>query len=185
MTLTDQHSAESLAYFALDAGDIAVADGGYGYRKHIAYVVQQQAAGVFRIDPRTCPLEDAAGQPLDGLRWLRKQGAPLRSQAAWCYYAGQRYRVRVIALTLPPAAARAARKRKWQKAKEQGRQITPETLSLAGWVLVVTTLDAAVWSDADVLRLYRARWQAEMGQAHCPHTPHGVQGHFASLALLP
>jgi hypothetical protein len=162
VTLTDHHSAESLAYFALDVGDIVVADGGYGYRKHIAAVVQQQADGVFRIDPRTCPLEDAAGQPLDVLGWLRKQGAPIRSQAAWCCYAGQRYGVRVIALKLTPEAARAARKRKWQKAQAQARQITPETLELAGWVLVVTTLDAAVWSDAAVLRLYRARWQVEL-----------------------
>ncbi|MDQ5850480.1 MAG: hypothetical protein M3380_00100, partial [Chloroflexota bacterium] len=51
LTLTDQHGAEGLHHFALQPGDIAVADGGYGYRKPIAAVVQQQADGVFRIDP--------------------------------------------------------------------------------------------------------------------------------------
>jgi hypothetical protein len=68
----------------------------------------------------------------------------------------------VIAAKLPPAEARAARKRKRQQAKDRGRQITLTTLLVAGWVLLVTTLTAEAWSDGDVLRLYRARWQAEL-----------------------
>jgi len=35
-------------------------------------------------------------------------------------------------------------------------------LWLAEWLLVVTTLAAADWPAADVLRLYRARWQVEL-----------------------
>ncbi|MCA1599895.1 MAG: transposase, partial [Chloroflexi bacterium] len=162
VTLTDQHAAEALAHFALQPGDIAVADGGYGYRKNIASVVQQQAEGVFRIDPRTCPLEDAQGQPLDVVRWLGKTGGAVRSHTAWCRYGGQRYVVRVVALKLSVAAARAARKRKRQRAQDRGNRISPVTLLLAGWVVLVTTLDAATWSAEDVLRLYRARWQAEL-----------------------
>ena len=162
LTLTDQHGAEGLHHFALQPGDIAVADGGYGYRKHIAAVVQQQADGVFRIDPRTCPFEDAAGQPLDVVRWLGKAGPAVRSREAWCRYDGQRYSVRVVALKLSTVAARAARKRKRQRAQDRGTHLSPVTLLLAGWVLLVTTLDATRWCAGDVLRLYRARWQAEL-----------------------
>src|SRR4030095_12363832 len=35
-------------------------------------------------------------------------------------------------------------------------------LLLADWVLLVTTLAATGWPLADVLRLYRARWQVEL-----------------------
>ncbi len=35
-------------------------------------------------------------------------------------------------------------------------------LFAAGWVLLITTLDAADWSAVDILRLYRARWQIEL-----------------------
>src|SRR5437762_741243 len=35
LTLTDHHHAEGLAQFPLAAGDLAVADRGYGYRKHL------------------------------------------------------------------------------------------------------------------------------------------------------
>jgi hypothetical protein len=162
VTLTDQHGAEALAHFALQPGDIVVADGGYGYRKNIASVVQQQAEGVFRIDPRTCPLEDAQGQPFDVVRWLGKTGGAVRSHTAWGRHGGQRYAVRVVARKLSVAAARAARKRKRQRAQDRGNRISPVTLLLAGWVVLVTTLAAATWSAEDVLRLYRARWQAEL-----------------------
>ncbi len=162
VTLTDCHTAESLVHYALQPGDVVVADGGYGYRRSVATVVQQQADGVFRIHPSTFPVEDAAGQPIDLLRWLRRQGGTVRSRPAWCRWNGQRYAVRLIAAKLPPAEARAARKRKRQTAKDHGRQITLATLLVAGWVLLVTTLAADAWSDTDILRLYRARWQTEL-----------------------
>src|SRR3712207_1496541 len=64
VTLTDRHTAESLAHYALQPGDIIVADGGYGYRRSVATVVRQQADGVFRIHPSTFPMEDALGQQI-------------------------------------------------------------------------------------------------------------------------
>ena len=103
VTLTDRHTAESLAHYALQPGDVVVADGGYGYRRSVATVVQQQADGVFRIHPSTFPVEDALGQPLDVLRWLRQQGQAVRSRTVWCRWNGQRYAVRLIASKLPPA----------------------------------------------------------------------------------
>jgi Transposase DDE domain len=162
VTLTDRHTAESLDHYALQPDDIVVADGGYGYRRSVATVAQQQADGVFRIHPSTFPLEDAAGQPIDVVRWLRRQGAVVRSMPAWCRWSDQRYAVRVIAAKLPAAEARVARKRKRQQAKDHGRQITPVTQFVAGWVLLITTLRVDAWSDTDVLRLYRASWQAEL-----------------------
>jgi hypothetical protein len=33
---------------------------------------------------------------------------------------------------------------------------------VAGWLLLITTLDAGTWSTADVLYVYRARWQVEL-----------------------
>lgn len=162
VTLTDRHQAESLAPYLLQPGDIVVADGGYGYRRSIAAVVQQQADGVFRVHPQTCPVEDDTGRPLDVVRWLRQRGDAVRSQSAWCWWQGQRYAVRLIAAKLPAAAAWAARTRKRQKARDHGRQITATTLLIAGWVLLITTLAAPHWTATEVLRLYRARWQIEL-----------------------
>jgi hypothetical protein len=70
--------------------------------------------------------------------------------------------VRLIAAKLDPTATRRARRRARRKAQKAGRTITAPTLAVAGWVLLITTLTADTWSTADVLYVYRARWQVEL-----------------------
>jgi hypothetical protein len=160
--VTDRHSAEGLEHFALRPGDLAVADNGYGYRRSVATAVQQHADVVLRITPATFPLETAAGRPFVVLPWLRRPGPVVRSRACECRWEGRRAAVRLIAAQLPPQAAEAARRRLRRKAQKDGRTLRAETLALAGWVLLITTLEVGTWADPDVLRLYRARWQVEL-----------------------
>jgi hypothetical protein len=160
--VTDQHTGEHLAHYTLRAGDVVVADNGYGYRGMVAVAVRQQADVVLRITPSTFPLETEGAAPFDILAWLRTPGLTPREWLGWCQWKQQRYQVRLLAAQLPPAAAAAARQRKRQKAQKAGRTPTAATLLLAGWVLVLTTLPAASWPLAEVLRLYRARWQVEL-----------------------
>ena len=56
----------------------------------------------------------------------------------------------------------AAQRRKRRKASKRQQQVQADTLSLAGWVLLVTTLPAEQWTDQQVLCLYQARWQSEL-----------------------
>ncbi len=162
VSVTDRHQAEQLAHVGLQPGDIAVADQGYGYRRSVALADQQQADVVLRVYPATFPVEEVDGTPIDVFAWLRGKGVGLRSRVVWCAYAGQRFALRLIATALPPQAAQAARTRKRQKAKKQGRTLSAETLLAAGWVVLITTLPPAQWSDEEVLALYRARWQVEL-----------------------
>ncbi len=53
------------------------------------------------------------------------------------------------------------RKRKQLQAK-RGRHFNQELVWWAGWVLLITTLDEQEWSNKEVLRLYRVRWQIEL-----------------------
>lgn len=162
LTITDRHTTESLQHFTCQAGDILVADAAYGKRRSIAHVVQQQGDVVARLYPPHCALETADGKRLDVLPWLRKQRGDLRSRACWVEWEGLRCALRLVAVRLPEEAARAARRRKQRRAKQNGREATLATLEYAGWVLLLTTLAEAQWSDGDVARLYRARWQAEL-----------------------
>ena len=139
-----------------------MADNGYGYRRSVATAVQQHADVVLRITPATFPLDAANGTPVVVLPWLRRSGPVVRSRACWCRWEGRRDAVRLIAAQLPPQAAEAARRRLRRKAQKHGRTVRAETLQWAGWVLLITTLEAAAWADPDVLRLYRARWQVEL-----------------------
>jgi len=160
--ITDCHTAETLALYDLQPGDIAVADNAYGYRRSVAHAVSRQADTVLRITPATFPLETAAGTALDVAAWLRKAGPEVRSRACWCRWQGQRYHLHLVALKKSAAATRAALRHKRREAQRDKRTLRAETVELAGWVLLVTTLDGAVWSDEEVVKLYRARWQIEV-----------------------
>jgi DDE family transposase len=160
--VTDRHGGEHLAQYTWQAGDVIVADRGYGYRRSVATAVRQQADVVVRMHPATFPLETEAGQPFNVLRWLRPRRGSSREWHGWCRWAGQRYPVRLIAAKLNPTATQRARCRARRKAQKAGRTITAPTLAVAGWLLLITTLDAGTWSTADVLYVYRARWQVEL-----------------------
>jgi hypothetical protein len=160
--VTDRRGGEHLERYRWHAGEVIVADRGYGYRRSVATAVRQQADVVVRIHPATFPLETEAGQPFNVLCWLRQRGSSAREWHGWCRWAGQRYSVRLVAAKLDPTATRRAKRRARRKAQKAGRTITAPTLAVAGWLLLITTLAAATWATADVLYVYRARWQVEL-----------------------
>jgi Transposase DDE domain len=163
--VTDRHCAESAEWVDLQAGDIGVGDQGYGQASSIAAVRGRQAEGVFRICAQNIRIEDEQGQALE----LREQVKGLdyaesTSLFGWVSQPKdpQRYAVRVVAFHLPKPQALAAREHKRARLKAKGKPVREETLWWAEWVLLMTTLSVATWSDTDVLRLYRARWQIEL-----------------------
>jgi hypothetical protein len=162
ITVSDSHTAESLEHFSCSPGDILVGDCVYGKRRNVAHVRKQQGDVLTRMHPHHCALEQADGQRFEVMPWLRKRGGELRSRVCWVRWEELRYRVRLVAVRLPLEVARTARRRKQQYARQKGRKLALMTLELAGWVLLLTTLDEGEWPDADVARLYRARWQAEL-----------------------
>ena len=98
----------------------------------------------------TCCAGCASGAALHGSGWAGVGGQ------------GQRYRVRLIAGTLDAQATQRARRRQRRKAQKAGRIITAPTLAVAGWLLLLTTRTVEMWSAAEVLTLYRVRWQGEL-----------------------
>jgi hypothetical protein len=163
VTVTDRHGGEHLGHYRMQAGDSIVADNGYGYRRSVALARKQQGEVVIRIRPSTFPFEQANGMRMDVVAQLRKRGPAVREWRGWCTDDdGERYRVRLIAAKLPPQEAAAARRRVRKQAQKRGRCAQPETVLVAGWVLLITTLDGPGWPPADVLRLYRARWHVEL-----------------------
>lgn len=159
--LTNRTGAEKLSHFELQAGDILVGDSGYGYRKQLAHARGKQVDVVLRVTLATFPLEQQDGTLFDAAAWVLTQHASVAEWQGWCHFDGKRYKVRLIASKLPAEKVAAVRKRKKRKAQKAGRKITSRTLQLAGWLLLITTLDAH-WSASEVLRLYRARWQVEL-----------------------
>jgi hypothetical protein len=163
--VTSAKVAENLQHFVLQAGNIYVHDGGYGYRDRVAQSSEAGAFTVTAFSPCTFPLQDEQGKAVDVIKWLKRQRAAagrICSRPVFFQYEGKRFEARVVALRRTKEQTDQARRRKCKKASKEQRKLQPETLYLAGWVLVLTTLPAADWSDQEVLSLYRARWHIEL-----------------------
>jgi hypothetical protein len=68
----------------------------------------------------------------------------------------------VHAYRLPEAQANKARRRCRQQSRKKGHQPCQQSLLLAGWVLVVTTLPPTLLPGPTALALYRVRWPIEV-----------------------
>lgn len=161
--VSDVHTGETLKHFTLAPGDVAVADRGYAHCQGMSAAVQQGADLIVRLNPFSVVLRDAVGAPLELCAALKRQHTEtLRTLAVELCATGGRHEVRgwVHAYRLHAEQANRARQ-KCRQGHKKGTQ-TAESLLLAGWVLVFTTLAPAVLSAQTIMALYRCRWQVEI-----------------------
>jgi Transposase DDE domain len=162
LELTDAHGGETLKRLPVNKGDIVLCDRGYSHREGVAQVLEAGADVVVRLNTGAFPLINQAGTACKLVRWLGKlKVGQLGEWSVWFEQANKRYGLRLCGLRKSLAATRLAQRRAEESAREKGHQVRPETLKLAAFVLVLTSLPAD-WSTALVLELYRARWQVEL-----------------------
>jgi len=162
--VTDGGGGETLARQSVQAGEILVADRGHAHRRGLGHVLAASAYAVVRINGSNLPLESADGQSIDLLHWLQAEppADQPREQAVWLTTPQGRFALRLIAQALPQAAAERARRRVRETSRKKGHTPSPLSLVAAGFLLVVTNLPAQPWATAQVLALYRVRWQVEL-----------------------
>lgn len=160
----DHQQAETMVGLPGRAGDLFVGDRGYGIRRNILALDEMQAAALVRFSPNHCRLEQADGTPLAVHQWLQDQDQQKQicEWEGYCTQAETRVKVRVLALRLPAEEAKKAQERVLARAKRKQQVVRPETLQLAGWVLLLSTLDAKSWSAEELFWLYRNRRQIEL-----------------------
>jgi hypothetical protein len=164
--VTDCHQAEGLGHFAFQEGDLVMTDAGYPVASGVEETQKSQSWLLQRVSAYCLRLEDAAGAVIPIKKLV--QGRPndsLKEVKGWIRFpkSGKRAQVRLLCYHLPEEQAKAARERKEAKLrKKHGSKYNQELVWWAGWVLLVTTTEQTMWSGADLLRLYRARWQIEL-----------------------
>ena len=165
LVITDAPTAESLRHFALGAGDIALVDRGYCQPAALVETHQQGADWIVRWN-RGMPLWTPTGEAFDWVGTLQAvpltQAVVTQSVQVGPATSPERVAASLHACRLPEAQANAARRRCRRRAQKSGKTLKAATLYLAGWVVVVTTLAAAVWTAETILALYRVRWQVEL-----------------------
>jgi hypothetical protein len=161
--ITDTHSGETLVRHPGKPGEIQLADRGYGSRSGVGSTLAAKGDVVIRLKWRNFPMETASGASFDLFAWLRQiPVGQATDQPIWITYENERYPLRLIAQHLPQEAADRARQRLRRRASKKGHAIDKRSREAAGFLILVTSLDAALWTPAQLVALYRLRWQVEL-----------------------
>jgi hypothetical protein len=157
-------TGEKLERLAVAPGDLILADRGFCRPAGVAAVERQGGALIVRLHSSSLPLAHAGGQRfvvLEQIRQLTQVGQigewRVQLQSAAGVIEG-----RVCALRKSQQDAARAERRVVRKAQKNGKTTRPGTLELAAYVVVFTTVPARDFSAAEVLELYRSRWQIEL-----------------------
>ncbi len=165
LEITDSKTGEKLGNYPLERGDVALVDRGYCHPVGVEQTLVRGAHVVMRYNAHNLPLYDAGGERADLMKLLESQpGVSQRCLALWLKPpAGEKttYRVWIHACRLPEQKAEEARRRCRKNAKK-GTTPKQQTLYLAGWLLVLSSLPPEVLDTETVLALYRLRWQVEL-----------------------
>ncbi len=160
--VTDQHGGESLGRFQFKKDQLILVDRGYSRATGVAKVLESGAALLMRWHTTALPVQDPHGRALDLLALLR--GLPKHNSDHWkvqFFHQGKVYRLRLCAIRKNRLATERARRQVLDNAQIHGYQASAESLELAEYVLVLTTLPRE-FTASQALTLYRCRWQVEL-----------------------
>lgn len=166
--VTQVEGGESLRRFEFEPGDLIVADRGYAHRPGLAQVHAAGARFIVRLNQASVPLQMPGGETFDLLSAVR--GLPDAQAQSFDVETQPDPKnnipaipVRLVAIRKTEQAAREARKKRLRKASQsRHKSVQPETLELAGYILVITSTSEDDLSAEQILDIYRFRWQIEI-----------------------
>jgi IS4 transposase len=125
------------------------------------HVLSQGAGFILRFKSKGFHLYDAKGERLDILPLLRRLKA-FGSISIPCHYRlpdGTLRPVRIVAMKKDAKSIAASERRMLRKtSRKQEKAVQEDTVELSKYIVLATNLE---YSNAQVLELYRARWQIE------------------------
>jgi hypothetical protein len=165
LEVTGPEGGESYSRFKVKDKDVLIGDRGYAHRSGLWSVAQSGAYFLLRLNWQNVPLQGLQGEDFDLFQALRQateheaiefsvQTAPTKAIPAML--------ARLVVLRKSPQVADESRRKLLKEAKKKGRPVNPRTLEAAAYFFVLTSVPAEDLSAAQVLEMYRFRWQIEM-----------------------
>jgi len=157
-------TGEGLWQIPAALGEYLIADRGYCHAVGLGSVARVGAYVMVRLNYGAVRLGDARGRPFELLPQLERLQRPLQIGSWNVILADDQNPVagRVCAVRKTQAAIATAQRKLQQEARKDGRQLQPQTLEYAKFVVVFTTFPLAQFSALLVLEWYRVRWQVEL-----------------------
>jgi hypothetical protein len=168
LELTDVHGAENLQRLTYRPGDIVLGDRGYARPRDLRPVLDSGADFIVRTGWNSLRLLQPNGEPLDLFATLAAQSEQEGEIQVRVHegIAGaspsQPLILRLVIRRKDPQQVEAEQKRLLKAAKKNGKQPDPRSLEAAKYILLLTSLPADTFPPADILALYRFRWQIEL-----------------------
>ena len=160
VSVTGVRGGETLCRIPVRPGDVLLADRGYSHRAGVAWVLEQGGEVIVRHQGSNFPLLDRKGGDFDLLSALR--GLRQHQPGTWPVRFESEGRTWEVWLQAVRKSATAAAQAKAALRQERGAGLQPQTLELAEYVGVLTSLHPKAVPANQVLGLYRGRWQIEM-----------------------
>src|SRR6266516_1903376 len=168
LELTDLHGAENLQRLSYRPGDIVLGDRYYARPRDLRPVIEAGADFIVRTGWNSLRLLQANGEPFDLFAALAAQVEQEGEVQVRIHEGTTRtppsepLMLRLVIRRKDPEQAEAEQKRLLKDAKKRGKQPDPRSLEAAKYILLLTSLPAAAFPPADILALYRFRWQIEL-----------------------
>jgi hypothetical protein len=165
--VTEGRGGESFGHFRFAAGDIALGDRFYGKAGELQQIRTAGADFLVRIGWNALRLRNADGSKFDLFSVLAAIKPGEHAEAKVWIQPGRAKRnlmpVRLVMARHPGGlAVERSRKRARRQSANHRKKIQPETLIAAEYMMLVTSLDGASFPAADLIALYRMRWQIEL-----------------------
>ena len=166
--LTDESEGEVIDRADVVAGEIRVGDRAFLQPDRIAKVLDDGADVVVRAAWNNASWRDKGGNQLDLIALLKKaRGKGLIDRPIWIKgSAKELLALRLVAIRKPKEARDRSIEKLKRHARDKGRNLMPETLVAAEWVLIVTSLDREEYPLSAISALYRLRWRIEIAFKH-------------------
>jgi hypothetical protein len=162
--LTDAHGGERLERTPMQKGDVLLGDRNYLRPAAVRAAVDAEAHVLLRLRWTHSPMHDSKGRDFHALAHVRrlKVGQVGEWPVTLVDPEGKPIDGRVVATKLPAPVAAKAERRAAKTSTRKSKRPDPRSLEAAHFVMVFTTLPAALLAAGDVLELYRFRWQIEL-----------------------
>ena len=167
LELTDGRGAENLQRLTYRPGDIVLGDRGYARPRDLRPVMDAGADFIVRTGWNSLRLLQANGEPFDLFAALAAQ-TEQEGEVQVSVHEGvteappEPLMLRLVIRRKDPEQAQAEQKRLLKDARKRGKQPDPRSLEAAKYILLLTSLPATAFPPADILALYRFRWQIEL-----------------------
>ena len=155
-------TGETFTHYPVQSGDYLMGDRAYSTAQGITYIASCDAYVLVRVNTQSLPLYDCKAKPFGLLNALTGLEQPFETRE-WPVVVkaptGQPISGRLCALRKSEQAIQQTHKKLIANASKKQRQLQPETLEYAKYVMVFSTYPQAVFSTEELLEWYRIRWQ--------------------------